>query len=219
MTMKKQQLSILIMAILILPAFGASAQEDSTKISEGNRSQLRLGLTGYLRPDSNFGLELEYERFISSHWGVELNLFSDLKTNNNFTSSYQSGSSFGLNNYQSELIGGLAVNYYLKKDKRSGHYFSLSANYLFGTYTRRQYRVDLQTGEVTERGKRLFDSNPVVGLHYGYRKTFNSGLFIEGRIGVLYEDSINNLFRLRKYSYGIDGQITVGWVIPFKKKH
>lgn len=215
--MKKQQLSILIMAIFILPVFGASAQEDLTQVTESNKSQLRLGLTAYHRPDSNFGIELEYERFISPHWGVELNLFSDLKTNNNFTSSYQNGSSFGFNNYQSGLIGGLAVNYYLKKDKRSGHYFSVSANYLFGTYSRKQYNIDLQSGYVTERSKRLFGSNPVVGLHYGYRKTFNSGLFIEGRIGVLYQDSINNLFR-RSNSLQRNGQLTVGWIIPFKKK-
>lgn len=219
--MRKQQRSLLIMAILILSTFGALAQEDSTKngaVLEA-KSQLRLGFTGYTRSYSSFGLEIEYERFISPHWSVALNVFGNLKTQGDYRirSGYQAANKFRFDDYQDDLVGGFAFNYYLKEGSRSGHYFSVSANYLFGFYTRKKYEIDLQTTTVTENEKRLFGSNPVVGISYGYRKTFNSGFFVEGRAGVRYEDSINNILRPFQ-SLALAGQITVGWVIRTRKK-
>lgn len=213
--MKKQQLCLLIMVILSLPTLRALAQEDSTKneVTEG-RSQLRLGLTGYARSYSNLGIEIEYERYISPHWSVELNLFGNLKIDDDYRirSGYQATNQFRFDDLKDEVIGGLAFNYYLKKGSRSGHYFSISANYLFGFYSRKEYTIDLQTRNVTENGKRLFGSNPVPSISYGYRKKFNSGLFIEGRVGVFRDRSTI------QGKWAREAKLTVGWVIPFKKK-
>lgn len=219
--MKNIRIILLVTVVISLLSFKAVAQDSLSTGDNGLKPkfQLRLGLTQYTRPYSNFGLELEYERFISPHWSVALNVFGNLKTNDDYRirSGYQAANKFKFNDYQDGLVGGIAFNYYLNKGSRSGHYFSVSANYLFGFYTRRKYEIDLQAATVVENEKRLFGSNPVVGINYGYRKTFNSGLFVEGRVGVRYEDSISNILRPFQ-SLKFEAQLTVGWVIPFKKK-
>ncbi len=187
--------------------------------NQNDKTQIRLGLTGYFRAYSNFGIEFDYERFISPHWSVEGNVFGGIGQYQERTLRHSiiNPNSIEFNDYHSELITSFSVNYYLKKDTKSGHYLSIGVNTLFGLYKRNEYSADVVSGIVSVERKRLAGFGPEVGIYYGYRKRFNSGLFVEGRIGTLYQDSINNVFRLKEDSYTVNGQISLGWVIPFKR--
>lgn len=187
--------------------------------NEKPKSVLRLGLTSYSRYDYDLGLELNYERFITPRLGVRASVFSNLRLNKNegIALSYNIGNLSSFTDYNPVANFSVAFNYYLKKNSRNGHFLSLQVNDVFAFSDRSSYLLSTGSTLVDTRDKRVFQSNPEVGIYYGYRKNFKSGLFIEGRVGVFYEDSINNLFR-RTNSLNLDGQLTVGWELPFRKR-
>lgn len=220
--MKNRFFIVSVSVVVFLLSYELRAQERSngTQGQNDNQSQLRLGFTGYARGLSNFGVEVGYEMFLSPRWSIEGSLFNNLRTDNNFKTIY--GGRVGSNevsfeNYNHRLAFSIAANYYLKKGSRTGHHLSIYANHLFTVSDRTEYVVRLQNNIVSAYEKRSLGTNPVVGIYYGYRKTFESGFFIEGRAGTIYGGSIQNILRPFRDLH-FDAQLTVGWTIPFTKK-
>lgn len=220
-TMKKRTIllcTLLVIGLIPIQAWGQTST-DNTLIDSKPKSALRLGLSTYDLYSRELGLELNYERFITPRLGVKASVFSSLRLSEKDGAALNDniGSYTFFTDYTPVANFSIAVNYYLKKDSQDGHFLSLQVNNAFTLSDRTDYLLEAGNQIVSTKERRVFQSDPVVGLYYGYRKNFKSGLFIEGRIGVYHDDwiygsdgGINSL--------NFDSQFTLGWVIPFGKK-
>lgn len=202
----------------------AIGQDLSTNIMEKPKSVLRLGLSAYDRYGQELGFELNYERFITPRLGIKASLYHSLQLKK---SSSVTGGGFNLGrltsftDYNQVANVSFALNYYFKKNSQSGHFLSLQVMDALSFTDRTEYVVDRSSSTrgplVFKKDKRVFQSHPDVGIYYGYRKEFKSGLFLEGRVGFYYQESIHNLYRSLS-GWRPDAQLTVGWTIPFTKR-
>ncbi|MBO3697441.1 hypothetical protein [Roseivirga sp. E12] len=222
-----KKISTLIVSLLIIglvPQFATGQDLSTTNTLEKPKSVLRLGLSAYDRYGQELGFELNYERFITPRLGIKASLYHNLRLKK---SSSVEGRAFSLGgltsftDYNQVANVSFALNYYFKKNSQSGHYLSLQIMDALTFTDRSEYTVDASSStmgpSIFKKDKRVFNSSPDIGLYYGYRKEFKSGLFLEGRVGVYYGNTSSNL-SLPYNNWSLDAQLTIGWTIPFTKK-
>lgn len=159
----------------------------------------------------SYKLDLSYERRLSPRLTASATITSGLTFGRSFTPDVyrQSGSSF---TYHDVLLGlDLDLKYYLGKDKFSGHYLSLVVKDV-AAYTR--YSFDLFRNAFTEG--RNIESLPRIGIYYGYRKQFDSGWFLDGRIGYVPNGQSDGINSIDESNF--DFKVGFGYTLPFRKK-
>lgn len=223
-----KKISIITFAFLLLgltPQLVNAQDLSETALEEKPKSVLRMGLSSFDRFGHELGIELNYERFLTPRLGVRASLFHNLRLNkssNIIARGFGQGGMVSFTDYNQVANFSVAFNYYFKPNSQSGHFLSLQIMDAFTFLDRTQYTFDATSSTInpliTAKDKRVFESNPLVGLYYGYRKDFNSGFFLEGKLGVYYDGSVNNLFRTLS-NWVPDAHLTIGWTIPFTKKN
>lgn len=220
-TMKKRTIllcTLLVIGLMPIQAWGQTSK-DVTATEGKPKSTLRLGLSAYDLYSQELGLELNYERFITPRIGVKASVFSSLRLNKKDGAALHDniGNYTFFTDYDPVANFSIAINYYFKKNSQEGHFLSFQVNNAFTLSDRTDYLLEVGNTLVSTKEKRVLQSDPLVGLYYGYRKNFKSGFFIEGRIGVFYDDTFLDGYSSTN-GLNFDAQLTVGWVIPFRKK-
>lgn len=159
----------------------------------------------------SYKLDLSYERRLSPRLTASATITSGFAFGRSFTPDVfrQSGNSF---TYHDILLGlDLDLKYYLSKDKFSGHYLSLVVKDV-AAYTR--YSVDLFRNASTDG--RNIESLPRIGIYYGYRKQFDSGWFLDGRMGYVPNGQSNGIGSIDDSNF--DFKLGFGYTIPLGNK-
>lgn len=223
--MKNQKLKILILTLFVFSASHVFAQDDLLQIENQIRQKSRfdLGVSVADRAKANtlLGLSLGYEYFVLPNLSIESNLFINLFQTSNFT-DFQSTRDLGssgltIQNYDNRMSFSGFINYYLGKNVQNGHYLSFGVNNLIAFTNRRQRSVvqNVLTSSKIDIG--VVRTLPVIGVYYGYRKEFDSGFFIDGKVGLGYRMSPVTLFKPSERRI-LDFKFSIGWRINFKKK-
>lgn len=161
-----------------------------------------------------YKLDLSYERRLSSRLTASATLTSGLNFGLSFTPDVIRGSRNSFT-YHDVLLGlDLDIKYYLSKDKFSGHYLSLVAKDVVA-YTRNSSNPFIDVFNTASHGKNI-ESLPRIGIYYGYRKQFESGWFIDGRIGYVPRRQSSGVQSYNGSNF--DFKLGFGYTIPFRKK-
>lgn len=216
--MKTRIQSIAIFLCLTI-SYQTYAQTDTKSGKEPDipNAFLRVGVQlpwGRQHNNSNYKIDLSYEHILSSRFTASATLTSGLNFGQGFTPDIIKGAGNSFT-YHDVLLGlNLDVKYYLAKDKFSGHYLSLTVNDV-AAYTRYSLNPFIDVFNTPTHGENI-SSLPRIGIYYGYRKQFDSGWFIDGRIGY-----VPNRRSSEVQSYNgsnFDFKFGFGYTLPFRKK-
>lgn len=210
--------SIAILACLCL-SFPVLAQADPQTDSEPEvpNSFLRVGVqlpTSRNQNGRSYRFDLSYEKVLSPRLTASATLTTDLGFGRGFTPDVirRSGNSF---TYHDVLLGlDLDLKYYLGKDKFSGHYLSLVVKDV-AAYTRYSFNPYIDIFNTPSHGRNI-ETLPRIGVYYGYRKQFENGWFIDGRIGYLPRTRSSEIESFDGSDF--DLKLSIGYTIPFRKK-
>ncbi|GAB5523489.1 MAG: hypothetical protein Roseis2KO_13610 [Roseivirga sp.] len=164
--------------------------------------------------DRSYKPDLSYERVLSPRLTASVTLTSGFSFGRSFTPDLtrRSGSSF---TYHDVLLGlDIDIKYYLSKGKYSGHYLSLVAKDV-AAYTRYSFNPYIDITNSPTHGRNI-ESLPRIGIYYGYRKQFDSGWFLDGRIGYVPRTQSSKVEPLDGSNF--DVKLGFGYTIPFRKK-
>lgn len=211
-----QSIAILVCLCLSVTVI-AQADTQTEPEPETPNAFLRVGVqlpTTRVRNGRFYKLDLSYERRLSSRLTASATLTSGLNFGRGFTPDVIRGSRSSFT-YHDVLLGlDIDIKYYLNKDKFSGHYLSLVAKDV-AAYTRYSSDPFIDIFNSVSHGRNI-ESLPRIGIYYGYRRQFDSGWFIDGRIGY-----VPNRQSSKVQSYdgsNFDLKLGFGYTIPIRKK-
>lgn len=213
----------LIQSVLIFLCLSLSFQATSQTNTQADQKAdipnafLRMGVQLPTTRDLNgrsYKLDLAYERKLSPRFTATATVISDMRFGRGFTPDIirRSGNSF---TYHDVLLGlDLDLKYYLGKNKFSGHYLSLVVEDVLA-YTRYSSNPFIDTFNRSSYGTKV-ESLPRIGIYYGYRKQFESGWFLDGRIGYVPNRKSGDIQSYDGSNF--DFKLGFGYTIPFRKK-
>ena len=205
---------------LMLVSQSVNAQSTEPEVKEKPSipgSILRVGYSpinhiqsGSFKP----GITIEFEKPLTPRLTVAVNYYRDFTASNryNFDQTKYSGSTLSqlkLRDIRSSLS--VNVNYYFKPYAYEGFYAAYRVNNAFTEYMEYDNAIF-----DPEAGNRRFESEPWRGLYLGYRKTFDSGFFVDGSAGVAWADSNLGTRRLSRFNGNL--KLTLGWQLGLGKK-
>ena len=222
----KKVIQMAVVAALIASATALQGQEnlssnaeETPQIEETNnaKSFLRIGLNplNLFQPAfRSVDLDLSYERVLSPRLTLTGTLSSKYHLTSQFNPEVRRVAANGTNVYQ-DITAALSFDpkYYFKLNTYNGHFVELAVDNLlsYGVTADNEYFFNAFTGTSSVQ------SMPVIGLYYGYRKQFKSGLFLEGKIGFQPNNQpFRNIDLAGRIAY--DGQATIGFLLNRKKK-
>lgn len=193
----------------------AQTQATVDTLPTRSKSFLRVGVhipLGRASTGQQYRFDLTYERVLSQRLTASANLTSYNRFGPGFSPDVVNNSG-GSRSYHDILLGlSLDLKYYLSKNKYSGHYLSLEVKDVLA-YTRYSTSSFI---DVLGYNDRSVASLPRVGIYYGYRKQFDGGLFIDGRIGYAPDQQFTNISSFDSKNF--DFKLSLGYTIPFRNK-
>lgn len=211
-----QSIAILACLCLSLPVV-AQADVQTEQAAEVPNAFLRVGVqlpTSRNQNGRSYELDLSYERILSPRLTASATLTTDLSFGRGFSADLtrRSGNSF---TYHDVLLGlDIDIKYYLSKGKYSGHYLSLVAKDV-AAYTRSSLNPYIDIFNTPSHGRNI-ETLPRIGIYYGYRKQFDNGWFVDGRIGYVPNTRSSKIEPLNGSNF--DMKLSIGYTIPFTKK-
>ena len=199
--------------VVLLTVSYVSAQEKTTT-EEKLPPMLRIGLSPLATSQAYNAWEtltFSYEKPLTSRFTLEIEVSSQFINNGSF-SDYDVIKGNGGNEMRHNIKAGmsLAGRYYINQNQYSGHYFAFRVNNILTLSDATTVDRNLNT-EGTQRR-----SLPMLGIYYGYKKTFLKHFFLDAAIGIVPRQQPFDGPSM--VSNGIfDGRLTLGFKIPFKK--
>ncbi len=211
-----RSLAIFLCLSLSLQVF-AQTDVEPDKEPDTPGAFLRVGVQlpwGRQNNNRSYKFDLSYEYVLSPRLTASATLTSGFNFGRSFTPEVIKGSGNSFT-YHDVLLGlDLDIKYYFGKSKFSGHYLSLAVKDV-AAYTRYSLNPFIDVFNTPTHGKNI-STLPRIGIYYGYRKQFDSGWFIDGRIGYVPNRRSSEVQSIDGSNF--DFKLGFGYTIPFRKK-